>query len=221
MIKKNTLGILFLLAGAVVSFPSLAMHGDTHMQETSVANRRTVHPLDFSLKDVVTEEMISLSTSPSSSSLKATVVIFMCNHCPYVIHILDKLIEVANTYVPQGIRFVGISSNEIAGYPEDAPEKMQELAITKNFPFPYLFDETQEVARAYDAACTPDIFVLNENFDVVYRGQFDDTRPGGKPSTGEDLQHLLGCILAEQSLPEVHKPSMGCSIKWKSKTEEL
>ncbi|MDP3372301.1 MAG: thioredoxin family protein [Candidatus Paracaedibacteraceae bacterium] len=216
MIEKNRLkGLVFVMIAG--GFSSLAMCGDKDVQDFKMSQsflESKPQLLSFSLEDVVTGKAVSLSSFPEST--KATVVVFMCNHCPSVIHILDKLIETANIYIPLGIRFIGISSNDIEGYPEDGPDKMKELAIKKNFPFSYVFDETQEVARAYEAKCTPDVFVLNRDFEI-YRGRFDGTKPGsGNISTGEDLKLVLDCILKNEPLPEP-KESMGCTIKWKLK----
>jgi thiol-disulfide isomerase/thioredoxin len=151
---------------------------------------------------------------------KGTVVIFMCNHCPYVLHILDKLLEVARQYKAQGIGFVGISSNDVASYPEDAPEKMAALARDKNFSFPYLYDESQAVAKAYFAACTPDISVFDAHNLCVYRGQFDASRPKNDlPPDGADLRHVLDNLIAGEPVPSEQTPSIGCNIKWKPGSE--
>ncbi len=157
---------------------------------------------------------LSLSYADQS---KGFVVMFICNHCPYVLHIEDELINVANEYIAKGIGFIAISSNDVDNYPEDSPEKMAE----KNYPFPYLYDESQEVAKAYKAACTPDIFVFDENRKLVYRGQFDDSRPkDDKPVTGKDLRTALDAVLKGQKIPENQQtPSIGCNIKWKPGNE--
>jgi thiol-disulfide isomerase/thioredoxin len=149
-----------------------------------------------------------------------TVVMFICNHCPFVVHVLDELIRVANEYRIKGIGFVAISSNDVANYPDDSPEKMKQLADTKAFPFPYLYDETQEVAKAYTAACTPDFSVFNASGKCVYRGQLDASRPGNdEPINGEDLRLVLDNLLSGQEIPTDQIPSIGCNIKWKAGNE--
>lgn len=147
---------------------------------------------------------------------RGTVVVFMCNHCPYVVHILEKLVEVAQTAQDLGIGFVAISANDIQNYPQDAPEFMAELSEQHRFSFPYLYDATQEVAKAYDAACTPDFTVFDAEQKAVYRGQFDDSRPGnGKPVTGADLLRVVHQLAAGDTVPESGQiPSIGCNIKW-------
>lgn len=151
---------------------------------------------------------------------KGTVVIFMCNHCPYVVHILETLLEVARHYTKLGIGFVGISSNDVNAYPDDAPEKMAALAREKNFPFPYLYDETQAVAKAYFAACTPDISVFDARNLCVYRGQFDASRPkNGLTPDGADLRRVLDALISGNPVPSHQIPSIGCNIKWKPGAE--
>ena len=141
---------------------------------------------------------------------------FLCNHCPYVIHVNDELVRLANDYIPKGISFVGISSNDAVKYPEDGPEKMKEVAHKLKYPFPYLYDESQNVARAFDAACTPDFYVFDKDLKLVYRGRLDDSRPKNtNPLTGKDLRNALDAILAGQPVPEKQYPSGGCNIKWK------
>lgn len=171
---------------------------------------------DFALPDPVSGQTISLSQI--SADAKATVVIFMCNHCPFVKHILDQLLVVTQKYLAQGVRFVAINSNDVENYPEDAPSKMRELAIQKQFSFPYLYDESQKVARAYHAACTPDFFVFDQDHRCVYRGCFDDTSPGKleNPVTGKSLTAALDALLAQQPITIAQLPSMGCNIKWKA-----
>lgn len=168
---------------------------------------------DFTLPDVITDAPRSLAELRGRN---ATVIVFICNHCPYVLHIIDELVEVGNEFIPKGISFVMISANDIVNYPQDSPEKMKAFAREHKFPFPYLYDESQEVARAYDAACTPDFNVFDADMKCVYRGQFDDARPSnGKPVTGDDLRHTLKLILNRQSVPTQQQPSVGCNIKWK------
>jgi len=151
---------------------------------------------------------------------KATVVMFICNHCPFVIHVMDELIRIGNDYKDRGIGFVAISANDVSTHPDDSPDKMKALAKEKNFPFPYLYDETQEVAKAYTAACTPDFSVFDANDNCVYRGQLDDSRPGNNdPINGKDLREVLDKLIAGESIPSQQKPSLGCNIKWKAGNE--
>lgn len=167
----------------------------------------------FTLPDTVSGQAVSLAALQSD---RATVVMFICNHCPYVIHIRDGLLQLARDYQARGVAFVAISSNDAANYPDDAPDKMAALARQLNFPFPYLYDETQAVARAYQAACTPDFFVFDDAMKLAYRGQLDDSRPGnGKPVSGADLRAALDALLAGQAVAEAQLPSVGCGIKWK------
>lgn len=169
---------------------------------------------DFNLPDVVSHKQLNLSGLKGE---KGTVVMFICNHCPFVVHVRQEILNIARTYLPKGIGFVVISANDAENYPDDSPEKMAELAVKENFPFPYLYDETQEVAKAYAAACTPDFSVFDDSLICVYRGQMDDSRPGNDaPVNGKDLREALDCLLAGKPLPEVQKPSLGCNIKWKS-----
>jgi peroxiredoxin len=146
---------------------------------------------------------------------KALVVMFICNHCPFVKHIAGQLVQLYSDYYPRGVRFVGISSNDIATHPDDSPEAMKAEAHAQGYRFPYLYDESQAVAKAYHAACTPDIFVFDESHQLVYRGQIDDSRPrNGKPVTGEDLRAALDAILDGRPVSEQQTPSIGCNIKW-------
>jgi len=147
---------------------------------------------------------------------RGTVVMFICNHCPYVIHVNDEIIRLANDYRILGFGFVAISSNDVENYPQDHPDKMWEMGRKLNYPFPYLYDPTQEVAKAYDAACTPDFYVFDEADELFYRGQLDDSRPkNGIPVSGRSLREALDAIMNNQTPPKHQKPSMGCSIKWK------
>lgn len=168
---------------------------------------------DFTLPSV-NGGNLSLSYADQS---KGFVVMFICNHCPYVLHIEDELVKVANKYIARGIGFIAISSNDVEKYPQDSPEKMAE----KDYPFPYLYDEDQQVAKAYKAACTPDLFVFDENRKLVYRGQFDDSRPKKDiPVTGNDLRKALDAVLTGKTIPEKDQiPSIGCNIKWKPGNE--
>ncbi|RMG97378.1 MAG: thioredoxin family protein [Deltaproteobacteria bacterium] len=155
-----------------------------------------------------------------AADAKGYVVIFMCNHCPFVKLIREKLAEVARTYQAKGIAFFGINSNDASKYPDDAPDKMAEEIEAFGYTFPYLVDETQEVAKAYRAACTPDIFVFDGARKLYYHGQFDDARPGnGKPVTGKDLTAALDRLLAGEPPPDRQIPSVGCNIKWKPGNE--
>lgn len=150
------------------------------------------------------------------SSAPVLVVVFMCNHCPYVKHLADSLAATAKEYQTRGVAFVGINSNDPQAYPDDSPERMKEEARTRGYTFPYLFDESQEVAKAYRAACTPDFYVFDANRLLVYRGQYDDTRPdSGKAPTGADLRAALDALLAGKPVSADQKPSIGCNIKWK------
>lgn len=151
------------------------------------------------------------------SGRKATLVMFICNHCPFVKHVLDELLRLGRDYQGQGVGMVAISSNDITGYPQDRPERMAELARTKRFPFPYLYDESQNIARAFDAACTPDFYVFDGERRLVYRGQLDDSRPGnGKPVDGHDVRAAIDAVLADRPVDPEQTPSIGCNIKWRS-----
>lgn len=147
---------------------------------------------------------------------KGTLVFFICNHCPFVHHVIEEIVRIANDYRVQGIGIIAISSNDVANYPQDAPELMTEFAFDNNFEFPYLYDETQEVAKAYNAACTPDFYLFNQQDKLVYRGQLDDSRPGnGIPLSGSDLRGAIDGVLYNRSINPNQKPSIGCNIKWK------
>ena len=141
---------------------------------------------------------------------------FICNHCPFVIHVNEELIKMANEYQNKGIRFIAISSNDVVNYPQDAPHLMKKLADDLAYPFPYLYDETQNVAKAYDAACTPDFYLFDGDLKSVYHGQIDDSRPeNGKSVTGKDMRKAMDNLLQHKSVLENQKPSIGCGIKWK------
>ncbi len=151
---------------------------------------------------------------------KGVLVMFICNHCPYVKHLNKGLVEFANEYKQKGIECIAISSNDVENYPQDSPDLMKELSEQHNFPFPYLYDETQEVAKAYKAACTPDFFLFDSNLELFYRGQFDDSRPGnGKPVSGNDMRAAANSLIEGEENFESQTPSMGCNIKWKSGNE--
>ena len=148
-----------------------------------------------------------------------TVVMFICNHCPYVIHIFREIVDIAHQYTNQGVGFVAINSNDIVNYPEDAPDKMSIVSKVLKFNFPYLFDESQAVAKSYEAACTPDFYVFDKKDQLVYRGQLDNSRPKMDPAipvTGKDLRNALNLMIQGVSIPEEQYPSLGCNIKWKS-----
>ena len=168
---------------------------------------------EFELLDTVSGKVLSLNDLKGE---KGTVVFFICNHCPFVIHVNHELTNIANDYLKLGISFIAISSNDIVKYPQDGPDLMKENARKNNYPFPYLFDANQEVARAYDAACTPDTYLFDEDMKLVYRGQIDDSRPGnGKPVNGKDLRNAIDFLLNSKGVVASQKPSMGCGIKWK------
>jgi len=171
---------------------------------------------DFALPD--TEgRLVRLSDFQGAPAL---LVIFMCNHCPYVKHIADELARFAKEYQAKGVAIVGINSNDAANYPDDSLEKMREEVKLRGYTFPYLYDETQEVAKAYRAACTPDFFLFDKEHRLVYRGQFDDSRPSnGVPVTGKDLRAALDAVLSRKPVPPDQKPSLGCNIKWKPGNE--
>ena len=150
------------------------------------------------------------------SGTLALLVMFLCNHCPYVKHVQERLAELASEFQRRGVSVVGICSNDADSYPEDAPAELARQAKRVGFTFPYLIDETQEVAKAYRAACTPDFFVFDADRTLVYRGQMDDSRPGNnQPVTGRDLRAALDAVLASEPVPDDQRPSLGCGIKWK------
>ncbi|MEO1653404.1 MAG: thioredoxin family protein [Bacteroidota bacterium] len=172
----------------------------------------TIAP-DFALPDTVSGNTQTLSELQGD---KGTVIMFICNHCPYVLHVLSGILSLSEDYQSKGISFVAISSNDVVKYPADAPDKMKELATERGFNFPYLFDESQEVARAYQAACTPDFMVFDADLTCVYRGRMDGSRPGSNvPVSGEDIRNALEAILANQQVAGEQIPSIGCNIKWK------
>lgn len=169
---------------------------------------------DFRLPDAVSGTIYTLGELRGESG---TVILFICNHCPFVKHVNSELVRLARKYQPLGIAFIAISSNDVANYPEDSPEKMKQTAAREGYPFPYLYDESQQTARNYDAACTPDCYLFDRAGKLVYRGQLDDSRPGnGIPVTGEDLEGALRNLLEGKPISEIQKPSLGCNIKWKT-----
>lgn len=168
---------------------------------------------DFELLDTVSGQNVRLEKAKGK---KGTVIMFICNHCPFVIHVNPKIVELAKEYQAKGIGFVAISSNDVVNYPQDAPHLMTEKAKEEGYTFPYLYDETQSVAKAYDAACTPDIYLFDADLELVYRGQLDDSRPGnGIPLSGKDLMGAMDALLAGKAIDPDQKPSLGCNIKWK------
>lgn len=174
----------------------------------------TVAP-EFYLKNTNSTAAIYLSFADLKGE-KGTLVMFICNHCPFVHHVIDEIVRIANDYRVQGIGVVAISSNDINKFPQDAPELMTEFAFENNLEFPYLYDETQEVAKAYNAACTPDFFLFDNQDKLVYRGQIDDSRPGnGIPLSGNDLRGAIDGIIYNRIINPDQKPSLGCNIKWK------
>ncbi len=171
---------------------------------------------DFHLPDT-NGETISLADFKNAPAL---AIIFMCNHCPYVKHIHGGLAQLGRDYLAKGAGIVGINSNDVANYPADSPAKMKEEVRAAGYTFPYLYDETQGVAKAYRAACTPDIYLFDARQTLVYRGQFDDSRPGnGLPVTGKDLRAALDAVIAGKPVAKEQTPSIGCNIKWKSGNE--
>ncbi|KPK45111.1 MAG: alkyl hydroperoxide reductase [Phycisphaerae bacterium SG8_4] len=171
---------------------------------------------DFSLTDTA-GNLVSLADFEKSPAL---LVVFMCNHCPFVKHVLDNLVELIKGYQAKEVAVVGINSNDVANYPDDSPEMMAELARESGFTFPYLYDQTQEIAKSYGAACTPDFFLFDGKRSLVYRGQMDDSRPGnGIPVTGADLTAAIDAVVAGKPVGREQKPSIGCNIKWKQGKE--
>ena len=169
---------------------------------------------DFKLIDTVSDELLSLDQLKGK---KGTVIFFICNHCPFVIHVNQELVKMAKEYASKGIGFIAISSNDVINYPQDSPEIMKKVALELGYPFPYLYDESQEVAKAFDATCTPDTYVFDKDLKLVYRGQIDNSRPGNRlPVTGADLRQALDLLLADKEISVQQKPSMGCNIKWKN-----
>ncbi|MEM6396468.1 MAG: thioredoxin family protein [Bacteroidota bacterium] len=181
---------------------------------------------DFNLPDTISGKTVTFDNAggvqipgmetPSIAGAEGTLVYFICNHCPYVIHTIEELVAVATEYQKKGIGAVAISSNDVERYPDDSPEKMREFAHHYNFTFPYLYDESQEIARAYDAACTPDIYLFNTAGELYYRGRLDGSRPGNDtPVNGADLRAALDSLLNGEPTPEQQIPSAGCGIKWR------
>ena len=213
--------------------------GQSHTVSRLLTNRRK--PASFILQEITQmvrtpSTMLALGTSAPDFSLvnvdgrtlsladvagsRGTVVMFICNHCPFVKHVADQLAALGHDYLPQGIGVVAISSNDVATHPADSPEQMVRESEERGYVFPYLFDETQAVAKAYHAACTPDFYLFDGDNHLVYRGQLDDSRPdSGIPVTGADLRRAIDAVLAGTPVPEPQKPSIGCNIKWKPGNE--
>ncbi|WP_372755872.1 thioredoxin family protein [Mariniflexile sp.] len=167
----------------------------------------------FDLPDTISDSCVSLESIKGTSG---TVIMFICNHCPFVIHLNSEIVSIANQYLKKGIGFVAISSNDANKFPQDGPDKMKLHAINEEYPFPYLYDESQATAKAYNAACTPDFYVFDKDLKLSYRGQLDDSRPRNSlPITGRDLRHALDCLIENKENNSIQKPSIGCSIKWK------
>lgn len=168
---------------------------------------------EFQLLDPLTNHMVGLNSLRGDV---ATVIMFICNHCPYVIHVAPELARMGKEYADKGVGFIGINSNDVDNYPEDSPEKMIMEVKSRGYSFPYLFDETQETAKAYHAECTPDFFVFDKNLNCTYRGQLDDSRPGNQIAlSGQDLRAALNCLIQGVEVNPDQKPSVGCNIKWK------
>lgn len=167
----------------------------------------------FSLPDTISGRELSLTDLASD---KATLIMFICNHCPFVLHVNEELVRLAADYQSKGVSFIAISSNDIINYPQDSPDRMKKLAKEVGYRFPYLYDESQEVAKNYQAACTPDFYLFDGELKLAYRGQLDASRPGNNiPVTGEDLRAAMDSLLAGTPVSSDQKPSMGCGIKWK------
>ncbi|MDA0193655.1 MAG: thioredoxin family protein [Bacteroidetes bacterium] len=168
---------------------------------------------DFNLPDTVSGKNIGLETIKSS---KGTVIMFICNHCPFVLHVQKEIVKISQEYHDKGFSFVAISSNDVQNYPQDSPEKMKQHAKTHDFNFPYLYDESQYIAKAYQAACTPDFYVFDANLKLYYRGRMDESTPGNSiPVTGHDLRLALDALNEGHPSPTDQSPSIGCNIKWK------
>lgn len=167
----------------------------------------------FALSDGIHKEKVNFDRD---LSYRGNLILFICNHCPFVIHVKEELSKIGKDYAKKGIRIIAINSNDIENYPEDSPQKMQLFAKENEFTFPYLFDESQDVAKSFSAACTPDFFLFNTELELVYRGQLDDSRPENKiPVTGKDLRNAMDLLLAKEPIPTQQKASIGCNIKWK------
>jgi peroxiredoxin len=168
---------------------------------------------EFRLKDTNSNSHYSFDDLKGA---KGTLVMFICNHCPFVLHVIDEVVKVVNDYRVQGIGVIAISSNDVLQYPQDGPDQMTEFALAHKIGFPYLYDQTQEVAKAFDAACTPDFYLFDKSGKLFYRGQLDDSRPGNNiPLSGTDLRNAIDAIIYNRVIASPQKPSIGCNIKWK------
>ena len=168
---------------------------------------------NFKLPDVISQKMVSLEQIKGSNG---TLIMFICNHCPYVKHVNATIVNLAKKYKQDGINFIAISSNDVENYPEDSPKLMKVNAVENNYIFPYLYDESQDIAKSYDAACTPDFYLYDNGLKLVYRGQLDDSRPGnGIECDGKDLSYAINCLIKNIQNDNIQKPSIGCNIKWK------
>ncbi len=186
------------------------------LKESTMLALGTLMP-DFALPDVRTQKMISPETFQEKPAL---LVMFICRHCPYVVHVQEELTKLGQDYQNGDLGILGISSNDATGYPADAPSRLKDMAEQLGWQFPYCYDETQTVAKAFTAACTPDFFVFDRQRCLVYRGQLDGSRPGnGQPVTGRDLRGALDAVLAGNSVTKQQRPSAGCNIKWKPGNE--
>ncbi|HMK19751.1 MAG TPA: thioredoxin family protein [Chitinophagaceae bacterium] len=168
---------------------------------------------DFLLTDTINGKQLSLDDTKGET---ATMIMFICNHCPFVKHVNEELVKLGYDYKNKGVGFVAISSNDVVNHPNDSPELMTQVAKELKYPFPYLYDESQETAKAYDAACTPDFFIYDKDLRLVYRGQLDDSRPGNEiPVSGRDIRYALDCLINNKPVPQEQRASIGCNIKWK------
>jgi len=182
------------------------------LTESNMIDLGTKAP-DFKLLDTISGNEMSLADVKGENG---TLVVFSCNHCPFVIHINDEMVRLAHDYESKGIKLVLISSNDVENYPMDSPDKMTIVAKVLKYPFPYLYDPTQEVAKAYDAACTPDFYLFDSKLDLYYRGRLDASRPGNSiPVNGEDMRRAMDEMISGAPIPEAQYPSAGCNIKWK------
>jgi peroxiredoxin len=168
---------------------------------------------NFKLPDIISQKIVSLE---EIKGLNGTLIMFICNHCPYVKHVNKTIVNLAKKYKQDEINFIAISSNDVKNYPEDSPKLMKVNAVENNYNFPYLYDESQDIAKSYDAACTPDFYLYDSNLFLVYRGQLDDSRPGnGINCDGKDISNAIECLINGKENSQIQKPSIGCNIKWK------
>lgn len=182
------------------------------LKESNMLPLGTLAP-DFSLPDTISGLHVDAHQEMNGH---ISVIMFLCNHCPYVVHVNPQITELAKDYQKQGVRFFGISSNDVDNYPQDGPDLMKIHAQKEGYSFPYLYDESQEVAKAYDAACTPDFYVFDKDMKLAYRGRLDGSRPGNDQAlTGADLRNALDALVHDKAIPEPQYPSAGCNIKWK------